>query len=296
MAERRMFALKIIDSDAFLDMPDSTQNLYFHLSMRADDDGFISNPKKIMRMIGASDDDMKILLSKRFLLAFDTGIVVIKHWRLHNYIAKDRYHETIYKEEKEKLFVKANGAYTDHPDGVDETYTPCIQNDDPGKVRLGKVREGKESIGKANEGDEENSYFPKNELPLNTKSKTQPKQKKKPLSEREPENDIERVEKIYTQNVLTLYQQGKLRTDKIDPAIWSRSRKRMNELFITYSVDEIIKAVNNAVKSDFQIRSGYVLPTILSSGCFSGLLSFQPEKQNNLKVFERTAMIDIPEV
>ena len=87
MAERRMFALKIVDSDAFLDMPDSAQNLYFHLAMRADDDGFISNPRKVMRMIGANEDNLKILLAKRFLLTFDTGIVVIKHWRLHNYIA-----------------------------------------------------------------------------------------------------------------------------------------------------------------------------------------------------------------
>lgn len=134
-----MFALKIVDSDAFIDMPDSAQNLYFHLAMRADDDGFISNPKKIMRMIGANDDNLKILLSKRFLLAFDTGIVVIKHWRLHNYIAKDRYNETVYKEEKERLFVKANGAYTDHPEIVYEAYTPCIQNDDTGKVSKGKV-------------------------------------------------------------------------------------------------------------------------------------------------------------
>lgn len=143
MAERRMFALKIIDSDAFLDMPDSTQNLYFHLSMRADDDGFISNPKKVMRMIGASDDDMKVLLAKRFMLSFDTGIVVVKHWRIHNYIAKDRYTETIYKEEKATLFVKANGAYTDNPESVDNLYTNCIQNDDTGKVRLGKVRKVK---------------------------------------------------------------------------------------------------------------------------------------------------------
>jgi hypothetical protein len=142
MAERRMFALKIIDSDAFLDMPDSAQNLYFHLSMRADDDGFISNPKKVMRMIGASDDNLKILLSKRFLLSFDTGIVVIKHWRLHNYIAKDRYTETIYKEEKNRLFVKANGAYTDHPELVDNSYTPCIQSSDTGKVSKEKEREG----------------------------------------------------------------------------------------------------------------------------------------------------------
>ena len=146
MAERRMFALKIVDSDAFLDMPASTQNLYFHLSMRADDDGFISNAKKVMRMIGASDDDMKILLAKRFLLSFDTGIVVIKHWRLHNYIAKDRYTETIYKEEKEKLFVKANGSYTDHSELVSIPYTGCIQNDDTGKVSIGKVSEGKDNI------------------------------------------------------------------------------------------------------------------------------------------------------
>ena len=142
MAERRMFALKIIDSDAFLDMPASSQSLYFHLSMRADDDGFISNPKRIMRMIGASEDDIKILLSKRFLLAFDTGIVVIKHWRLHNYIAKDRYHETIYKEEKDKLFIKENGSYTDHPKHVLIPHTDCIQDVDTGKVSLGKGREG----------------------------------------------------------------------------------------------------------------------------------------------------------
>lgn len=143
MAERRMFALKIVDSDAFLDMPDSAQNLYFHLAMRADDDGFISNPRKVMRMIGANEDNLKILLAKRFLLTFDTGIVVIKHWRLHNYIAKDRYTETIYKEEKDKLFVKANGAYTDHPELVSIPCTVCIQDDDTGKVRLDKVSEEK---------------------------------------------------------------------------------------------------------------------------------------------------------
>lgn len=140
-----MFALKIVDSDAFIDMPDSAQNLYFHLAMRADDDGFISNPRKVMRMINASDDNLKILLAKRFLLSFDTGIVVIKHWRLHNYIAKDRYTETIYKEEKEKLFVKANGAYTDHPEPVAIPYTGCIQDDDTGKVSEGKDRLDKDS-------------------------------------------------------------------------------------------------------------------------------------------------------
>ena len=112
MAERRMFAKTIIDSDAFLDMPLSTQCLYFHLNMRADDDGFINNPKKIMRMIGSSDDDLKILATKKFIIPFDSGIVVIKHWKIHNYIAKDRYTETKYKEEKSILSLDENNSYT----------------------------------------------------------------------------------------------------------------------------------------------------------------------------------------
>lgn len=112
MAQRRMFAKTIIDSDAFLDMPHSTQLLYFHLAMRADDDGFINNPKNIMRMIGCKDDDLKILLTKKFLLPFESGVVVIKHWQVHNYIQKDRYTETKYKEEKAMLQLDENKAYT----------------------------------------------------------------------------------------------------------------------------------------------------------------------------------------
>ena len=113
MAERRMFAKTIIDSDAFIDMPLSTQALYFHLSMRADDDGFINNPKKIQRMVGASDDDLKVLVMKRFIIPFESGIVVIKHWKIHNYIQKDRYKPTVYVEEKAMLVSKDNGSYTE---------------------------------------------------------------------------------------------------------------------------------------------------------------------------------------
>ena len=108
MAERRMFAKTIIDSDAFLDMPLSTQALYFHLSMRADDDGFINNPKKIQRMVGCSDDDLKLLCAKNFIIPFESGIVVIKHWRIHNYIRNDRYKPTTYADEKAQLTVKEN--------------------------------------------------------------------------------------------------------------------------------------------------------------------------------------------
>lgn len=146
MAERRMFAKTIIDSDAFLDMPLSTQALYFHLSMRADDDGFINNPKKIQRMVGGSDDDLKLLIAKRFIIPFESGIVVIKHWKIHNYIRSDRYKETVYKEEKASLVIKENGVYTD-------CLPPGIPNGDQmeTQVRLGKDSLGKESIGEEEE-------------------------------------------------------------------------------------------------------------------------------------------------
>ena len=112
MANRRMFAKTIIDSDAFLDMPPSTQVLYFHLAMRADDDGFINNPKTIMRIVGAKDDDIKLLIAKRFIIPFASGVVVIKHWRIHNYIQKDRYTETKYIEEKNQLIINEKNAYS----------------------------------------------------------------------------------------------------------------------------------------------------------------------------------------
>lgn len=140
-----MFAKTIIDSDAFLDMPLSAQSLYFHLSMRADDEGFLNNPKKIQRMIGASDDDLKLLIAKKFLIPFESGIVVIKHWYIHNYIQNDRRKETVYVEEKNMLRIKENKVYTLDDSKMD---TLCIQ--DVSKMdsqdRLGKDRLGKDSI------------------------------------------------------------------------------------------------------------------------------------------------------
>ena len=136
MAERRMFAKRIIDSDAFLDMPLSTQSLYFHLSMRADDEGFINNPKRIQRMIGASDDDCKLLIAKGFILVFETGVIVIKHWKIHNYIQKDRFKPTICSEEKKEIVTEEDG-----------TYTQCTRN---GYALDTQVSIGKVSIGKVN--------------------------------------------------------------------------------------------------------------------------------------------------
>ena len=112
MAERRMFTDKITESDVFLDMPLSTQALYFHFCMNADDDGFVKNPKRIQRMLGASDDDCRLLILRRFVLPFESGVIVIKHWRMHNLLRKDRYKPTEYIEEKSMLKIKENGAYT----------------------------------------------------------------------------------------------------------------------------------------------------------------------------------------
>ena len=142
-AERRMFAKTIVLSDVFLDMPATARCLYFTLGMLADDDGFVNSPRAIMRQIGASDDDMKVLISKKYVLLFDSGVVVIKHWRIHNYIQSDRYKETKYKEEKATLLLDENKAYTTH-DGQ------CIQSVSSldTQVRLGKDSIGKVSIGK----------------------------------------------------------------------------------------------------------------------------------------------------
>lgn len=168
MAQRRMFSLQVVDTDAFLEMPLSAQALYFHLGMRADDDGFISNAKRIVRLISASEDDMRILLAKRFIMSFESGIFVIKHWKISNYIQKDRYRPTLYKEEKSRLFLKSDGAYTDHyvegakpctppttpalpsGNGMDTDCIHRLGEDRSGEVRLGHDRLGQASLGEVN--------------------------------------------------------------------------------------------------------------------------------------------------
>lgn len=137
MARRRMFSLDVIDTDIFLEMPPSTQALYFHLGMRADDDGFVSSPKKIMSMIGCNADDIKLLIAKNFIIPFENGVCVIKDWNVNNYIQKDRYKETIYLNEFRLLKSDKNGVYQ-------LSDTECIQN----VYNLDtQVRLGKDSIG-----------------------------------------------------------------------------------------------------------------------------------------------------
>ena len=157
MAERRMMAKSVIDTDAFLDMPASTQNLYFHMLLRADDDGFIASPKGILRIIGASDDDLKLLLAKQYLFRFESGVVVIKDWKIHNYIQSDRYKPSL-QPERELLTITANKEYTLTNSDVSNVDTECIQNVSIGKVRLGKVRLGKVRLDKNNNGECEKSH------------------------------------------------------------------------------------------------------------------------------------------
>lgn len=129
MAERRMFAKTIVTSDEFLDMPATARCLYFTLGMFADDDGFVNNPKSLMRQVGASNDDMNILIAKKFILVFDGGVIVIKHWRVHNYIQKDRYNETKYINFKQMLYLDENKAYTTNEKAAKYTvYGELIDN------------------------------------------------------------------------------------------------------------------------------------------------------------------------
>ena len=141
-----MMSKSIIKSDTFLDMPATTQNLYFHMLLDADDDGFINAPKSIMRMIGAKDDDMKVLSAKQFVIPFESGVVVIKDWKIHNYIQNDRYKPSTLPE-RDLLNIQKDKTYTLKGD-VSRMDTECIQTVSIGKDRLGKDRLGKDRIGK----------------------------------------------------------------------------------------------------------------------------------------------------
>lgn len=141
MAERRMISRKIVDTDAFVDMPMTSRLLYYELNWRADDDGFIASPKKITRSCGCSDDDLRILISKQFIIPFESGVVLIKDWRIHNYIRCDRYTETLFTDEKEQIAIDGNNRYSKcHTNGIPNVIPDVIPLVATGKDRLGKDR------------------------------------------------------------------------------------------------------------------------------------------------------------
>ncbi len=161
MAERRMFAKAIIDSDAFIDMPVTARLLYYDLSMRADDDGFVNSPNKIMRMIGASENDLNILIDKNFVISFESGVLCIKHWKIHNFIRKDRYKPTHYQDELKTLYIKEDGAYTTD---INQAWQPndnqWSTNGQPNdNQRLTQVRLGKDRLGKDRKYNEQTYDF-----------------------------------------------------------------------------------------------------------------------------------------
>ena len=149
---RRMFSDEVTKTDAFLDMPTSSQLLYFHLGMEADDDGFVPSPRMVMRVIGASNDDLKLLFAKKFLLSFENGVCVVKHWRINNQIRKDRYTETTYLKEKGQLYIRENGSYTFTKENALPVpkghFLPARVSSGNQVATIGQPSIGKESIGK----------------------------------------------------------------------------------------------------------------------------------------------------
>ena len=207
MADKRMMSKSVIDTDVFLDMPASTQCLYFHLLLRADDDGFLKNAKTIMRTVGASQDDMKLLIAKQYLILFDSGTIVIKHWRIHNYIKKDRYKPTDC-EEARLIDVNDKGEYillepTCIQNGTTAEPT-CIQNGTSGKVRL-EIELGKSSVNK--------KIKKESALPAEVKR----------------------------QKFFTFYQ------EKIKPISGSVEGDRLSSLLDDYGLDLCLKAIDRAV-------------------------------------------------
>ena len=152
MAERRMLTRKITESDAFLEMPHSAQALYLHLNLEADDDGFINAPKKVMRLTGTKKKDLELLINKKFVLAFEDGLIVIKHWRMHNYLRHDRYHPTQYQNEFAMLTLDDENIY--HLDSWQPDGNQTATEDRLGKDRLGKDRLGKELFASHDESSE----------------------------------------------------------------------------------------------------------------------------------------------
>lgn len=144
MAKKRMFNVDIVGSDAFLDLPHTAQALYFQLGMRADDDGFVGNPKTIQRIAGTKASDLELLVKKRFLLQFPSGVVVIKHWKINNQIQKDRYTPTVYTEEYQSLYIKDNKAYTEMDKGCIQSVSEMDTQISIDKNRLDKNSRGGE--------------------------------------------------------------------------------------------------------------------------------------------------------
>lgn len=263
-----MFSKSIVLSDDFLDMPASARCLYFTLNMLADDDGFVNSPKSIMRQCMATADDLKILIAKYYLIPFDSGIIVIRHWRINNYLRCDRYTPTKYFEEKAQLLIEKDGSYS--------------------KIEKDELLQKAEPI--AIEQKTEIAEL-KNESPK-LEEKSVPKKKLAPLINREPRNDIEKVEKEYLVNYEKLYNDGVLKSPT--PIInWTISRKMTKEVISKYGLEIIVQAVKKSITNKFCVQKGYSLTTILSSGVLSELINggLDPPKKDLSNKYDMTDLL-----
>lgn len=267
MGNRRMFSKKITDTDRFLDMPASAQNLYFHLNMHADDDGFLGNAKTIKRMVGASDDDLKLLVTKQFLIPFDDGVVVIKDWRIHNYIRSDRYRSTIYTDHKNSLQINENQQYelvSEQPkevgmtDGIPSGNQNGYQMDT--QVKLSQVKSGEVKLSQAK--------LSKGKLSKTRQDKTSRDQ---PEADNIPDESVKEVIDYLNQKAGTKYRSTTAATKRLVGA-------RLKEGF---TVDDCKKVIDNKVAdwlNDEKMKN-YLRPnTLFQASKFESYLNETPKK------------------
>lgn len=267
MGNRRMFSKKITDTDRFLDMPASAQNLYFHLNMHADDDGFLGNAKTIKRMVGASDDDLKLLVTKQFLIPFDDGVVVIKDWRIHNYIRSDRYRSTIYTDHKNSLQINENQQYelvSEQPkevgmtDGIPSGNQNGYQMDT--QVKLSQVKLGEVKLSQAK--------LSKGKLSKTRQDKTSRDQ---PEADSVPPESVKEVIDYLNQKAGTKYRATTAATKRLVGA-------RLKEGF---TVDDCKKVIDNKVADwlNDQKMKNYLRPnTLFQASKFESYLNEVPKK------------------
>ena len=267
MGNRRMFSKKITDTDRFLDMPASAQNLYFHLNMHADDDGFLGNAKTIKRMVGASDDDLKLLVTKQFLIPFDDGVVVIKDWRIHNYIRSDRYRSTIYTDHKNSLQINENQQYelvAEQPKEVGMTDGIPSGNQNgyhlDTQVKLSQVKSGEVKLSQAK--------LSKGKL---SKTRQDNTSKDQPEADNIPAESVKEVIDYLNQKAGTKYRSTTAATKRLVGA-------RLKEGF---TVDDCKKVIDNKVAdwlNDEKMKN-YLRPnTLFQASKFESYLNETPKK------------------
>jgi hypothetical protein len=257
MADKRMFAKTIISSDAFLDMSAEARALYYHLSMFADDDGFVNSPRSLMRSASATENDLNILINNKFIIYFkEEGIAVIKHWNISNTIRNDVYKETKYKALKDKLILDDNGSYT--LKSCNETVTEPLQdrNED---VTDPLQNRSLDQISIDQDRSDQDKEEPENDSPKSTK--------KIGLLEREPKNDLERVNKTWLENYITIFG-----NQPINPR-WDLSSPLVSKALKQAGIEKVLGALEAARNDKFCLDSGYILKVIMSGNVLSRLIN-----------------------